>query len=152
MYIDFIKNNFHYSEQAIDGLFSEHLSNLSNSSFDDFSELALDFIDIANEHNKPLKKYFSVFFYIYVYKDLSLLAFCAKIHGIIFKDLTLRNYFDDIDLLNEIELFIMRKECVFSILSGEVVHEQSQSDTISFNDCLDDDDDDDIDLKDLIAS
>ena len=151
MYLQFIRTNVHYSEQAIIGLFSEHTHYLDDADFSYFSDLALDFLDVLYDEKRHVKKYFAVFFYLYAYKKLPLLELCSKLHFVMYTDKILADFFKDKDLVCEIENFLLKKQSVFSVLADDdcVVHEQHDDD-VTFSECLDVDDEDS-DLSSLLS-
>ncbi len=154
MYLNFIQANVHYSEQALVGLFERHLVHLSKNDFSYFEGIALDFLDVLSDERKHVKKYFAVFFYIYVYKNLPLLECCTRLFDAMFSDKVLSDFFKDKELQQEIEFFLLKKKSVFSLLSDddEIVHEQTFDEQETFSDMINNDnEDDDTDLASLLS-
>ncbi|MAC34705.1 MAG: hypothetical protein CME38_14045 [Haliea sp.] len=152
MYLNFIQANVHYSEQALKGLFERHLVHLPKNDFSYFEGLALDFLDVLSDERRHVKKYFAVFFYIYVYKNRPLLECCTKLFDAMFSDKVLADFFKDQVLQQEIEFFLLKKKSIFSLLSeDEIVHEQQFDEQETFSDLINDNEDDDTDLASLLG-
>lgn len=152
----FFANAVYLAPESIQHLIAPVLDEVENKPLDFslFETSAYSVLDeMESEHSALRKKHLVVSLYIFAYQDSGPFRLICKLHELMFCTDEISNWFNDDELISNIDDFLKNKPCCFSSLvqssSEEAVEEEG---VFSEAGLFESDSSQDVDLDDLISS